>query len=150
MSTQTICPSLQLLRDWYLDKLILNDDNGARDVCSMGNKMISQTPQEYIPIPSRNPKFVNPEFYLSAPQQEQMRNDEIRAKQIRKADFNQLNSWRNIPGMVGIRYSRIESYLAKLATGDFLLSRIEFIAMKAAQSFVSSNINQSSREELTP
>jgi hypothetical protein len=147
MTTQTICPNLQLLRDWYLDKLILNDDNGARDVCLMGNKMITQTPQECIPIPSRNPKFVNPEFYLSASQQEQMRNDEIRAKQIRKADFNQLNSWRNIPGMVGIRYSRIESYLAKLTTGDFLLSRIEFIAMKAAQSFVSSNINQSSQAE---
>jgi hypothetical protein len=145
MTTQTICPNLQLLREWYLDKLILNDENGARDVCSMGIKMISQTLQEHIPIPSRNPKFVNPEFYLSALQHEQMKNDEIRAKQRRKADFNQLNSWRNAPGMIGIRYSRIESYLAKLATEDFLLSRIEYLAMKAAQSFLQNNVQRPSQ-----
>lgn len=136
---------LQRLRDWYFDKVILKDFEGANAVSSLGKKMLSGTVQEYLPISNRDPNFKNLDFCLSREQYQQMLMDEIAARRIRRPNSDQINAWMKIPGMVDMRYRRISDYLINLTSGEILLSRLEFIAMKAAQSFVSSNINQPSQ-----
>jgi hypothetical protein len=135
-------PDLQRLRDWYLDKVILRDFEGANAVSSLGKKMLGGTVQEYLPISDRDPSFRNLDFCLSHEQFQQMLMDETSAKQVRQPSFDQINAWMKVPGMLDMRYRRISNYLTNLASGAILLSRLELVAMKAAQSFVSSSINQ--------
>lgn len=134
-------PDLQRLRDWYYDKVILKDLEGANLVSTLGRKMLSGTVQEFLPIATRDPSFRNLDFSLSPEQFQQMLVDETSAKQVRKPSFDDLKAWMEVPGMLDMRYRRINNYLEKMSAEAFLLNRLEFIAMKAAQSFSASNAN---------
>jgi hypothetical protein len=139
MTEQPHSPNLQRLRDWYFDKVILQDAAGAAFVHDLAEQMLAGTAQAQLSGVDRDPNFSNSQFQLTARDWQQMLQDEGAARAVRKPTFPQLEQWETAPGMLEVRYRRIQQYQVTLAKGAFLLSRLELIAMQAAQEFVLAN-----------
>ena len=146
-------PTLEEMRNWRLDATLLGRNaNYEKRIKQLGNEML-QGEQSQLPREQRDPAFQNPDFTLSEKAYQAMQSDSSESQQMRTPTRGDLIVWfqaAQLSNQDEVVTDHIKNLGRQMIQGtdqerlapkdrdthfknpDFVLSRQDFVAMKAA------------------